>query len=290
MNSPAYYLGAPVWACDAWIGSLYTSGNRRSWLREYSAVFNTVEGNSTFYGLPDVDTFGRWADETADGFRFCLKFPSTITHEKELLGAERETAEFLDRLAILQQADRLGPSLLQLPPYFAADQLPNLAAYLDSLPAELPFAVEVRHADYFDRGRNERALDAALAKRGVDRALFDTRALFSRAASDEAERKSQDRKPKSPHRTTVTGNRPMLRFVGRNDLQQADRWIAEWSAVVADWIQAGLSPYVFTHAPDDALAPNFAERFHAALQQHVPALPDLPAWPGRAAPKQQSLF
>lgn len=290
MTSPPYHLGAPVWACDAWVGGLFTSKSRRRWLAEYSAAFNTVEGNSTFYGLPDEDTFRRWAGDTADGFRFCLKFPSTITHERELLGAERETEEFLHRLSILRAADRLGPSLLQLPPYFAGDQLPNLVAFLDAWPGDLPLAVEVRHADYFDGGRCERALDATLAKRGVDRALFDTRALFSRPPADASERASQGRKPRSPHRTTVTGGRPMLRFVGRNRLREAEPWIVEWAAVVAGWITAGLTPYVFTHSPDDAFAPRFAERFHRELRRYLPELPDLPGWPGRAAPRQQSLF
>jgi len=285
-----YYLGAPVWACNEWVGSLFSSPNRRRWLADYSAVFNTVEGNSTFYGLPDEATFHRWADGTAEGFRFCLKFPSAITHERELVGAAGETEEFLLRLNILGAAGRLGPSLLQLPPYFAGDQLPSLEAYVDSLPSDLPLAVEVRHADFFDDGPHERSLDAMLAKRKIDRALFDTRALFSHPPTDAMEQKSQDRKPRSPFRTTVTGNRPMLRYVGRNDLASVDQWTEQWADVVAGWISGGLKPYVFCHAPDDAFAPAFASRFHAALAQRLPDLPPLPAWPGRVAPKQQSLF
>lgn len=290
MSPPLYYLGAPVWACPDWVGSLFTSKDRCRWLGEYSAAFNTVEGNSTFYGVPEPETFARWAEESADGFRFCLKFPSAISHERELVGAAGETDEFLDRLWLLHKADRLGPTLLQLPPSFAGDQLPSLAAYLADLPPELPVAVEVRHADYFDRARNERALDAALAKAGADRALFDSRPLFSAPPTDPIEQASQGRKPRSPHRTTVTGSTPMLRFIGRNQLGRIDPWIEEWTEVVAGWIEAGLTPYVFTHAPDDAKAPLFAERFHAALKKRVPTLPDLPPWPGRSMPKQQSLF
>lgn len=289
-----YYLGAPVWACDRWAtdagGPLYSTPNRRRWLGEYSTVFNTVEGNSTFYGLPDLPAVERWAADTADGFRFALKFPSAITHERELLGAERETDDFLDRLAILRDADRLGPTLLQLPPYFAGDQLANLAAYLDRLPDWLPVAVEARHADYFDGADVERALDRLLAGRGADRALFDSRPLFSAPPSDPIEQASQSRKPRSPFRTTVTGRSPMVRLVGRNHLPAVDPWINEWAAVVGGWIEQGLTPYFFTHAPDDTLAPAFAERFHQELQRRSPSLHNLPEWPGRAAPRQQSLF
>ena len=286
----SYYLGAPVWACDSWVGSLYSSGNRRRWLAEYSSVFNTVEGNSTFYGVPDEETFRRWAAETADGFRFCLKFPSAITHERELLDADRETDEFISRLRILQQANRLGPSLLQLPPFFTGDQLPSLEKYLRSLPRDLPVAVEVRHLDYFDAGRHERPLNALLKELQIDRALFDSRALYSQPPRTEAERISQTRKPRSPHRTTVTAARPMVRFIGRDDMAAIETFIAEWADTVAGWIRQGLTPYVFTHAPDDAISPVFAQRFHAAMLERVSDLPALPDWPGRTAPRQQSLF
>lgn len=290
MPHPHYYLGCPIWACEDWVGSIFTSRSRQSWLAEYSAAFNTVEGNSTFYGLPASDVVQRWADQTAEGFRFCLKFPSTITHERQLVDAEAETAEFLDRLAILHRAGRLGPSMLQLPPFFAGRQLPQLEKFLNALPDEFPYAVEVRHLDYFDRGSCENQLNHLLYSLGMDRALFDTRALFSKPASDPLERKSQDRKPQSPHRATVTGQRPMLRFVGRNDHGEASQWIEEWVAVVAKWIRQGLSPFVFTHSPDDKFSPLFAAEFHVRLSQHLPSLQPLPAWPGTKIDKQQSLF
>ncbi|MEM9410921.1 MAG: DUF72 domain-containing protein, partial [Planctomycetota bacterium] len=76
-----YRIGCPVWSCPQWRGSVYRPKSpRTNWLREYSEVFTTVEGNSTFYGLPKLETFQRWADETADHFRFVLKFPRSITH------------------------------------------------------------------------------------------------------------------------------------------------------------------------------------------------------------------
>jgi uncharacterized protein YecE (DUF72 family) len=70
---PTLYLGCPVWACPAWVGPFFTPDSKpRDFLKQYSSVFNTVEGNSTFYALPSRDTVRRWANETADGFRFCV--------------------------------------------------------------------------------------------------------------------------------------------------------------------------------------------------------------------------
>jgi uncharacterized protein YecE (DUF72 family) len=220
-GQPAYHLGCPVWACPGWVGSLFSSTDRKKWLGEYSSVFSTVEGNSTFYGLPSHDTVKRWGESVKDGFQFCLKFPRAISHEKRLVDCNAETDAFIELLEILDRTGSLGPSFLQLPPTSGAAEFSNLAAWLEDLPATFPWSVEVRHEDYFDRGPHESALDGLLRELGIDRTLFDSRPLFSRPPTDDSERDSQRRKPRSPHRTTVTGPRPMLRLVGRNLVDEA---------------------------------------------------------------------
>jgi uncharacterized protein YecE (DUF72 family) len=252
---------------------------RHEYLHQYSMAFNTVEGNSTFYGLPTLDTARRWCDETLPGFRFALKFPRAITHDKELFGAEADTRAFLSVLEILFAADRLGPSLLQLGPSFSGTQLPALAAYLREMPEEFPFAVEVRHDDFFNHGPHERELDELLLRLRVDRVIFDSRALFSAPPKDAHEAEALRRKPNSPPRRTVTGQHPMLRLVGRND-DDARPWIEEWAPVVAQWIGEGRTPYVFTHTPHDFHAPELARSFHRELSKHIPDLKPLSSWPG----------
>lgn len=296
--SPAlpYYLGCPVWGCPGYVGKVIAQGAKRSeYLHRYSMVFNTVEGNSTFYGLPTLDAVRRWCDEALPGFRFALKFPHAISHERQLVGATADTKAFLSVLEVLYAADHLGPSFLQLSPSFAGPQLPALAAYLRELPEEFPFAVEVRHSDYFDGGRYEHALDELLLRLQIDRALFDSRPLFSAPPEDEHEQQAQARKPQSPLRTTVTGQRPLLRLVGRNSVERSWPWINEWMPIVADWLSRGLTPYVFAHTPDDTFAPDLARAFHLELSKHTADLPPLPPWPGdhairSDAMKQRRLF
>lgn len=288
-----YHLGCPVWACPEWVGSLFSTKDRKKWLGEYSSVFSTVEGNSTFYGLPARETVQRWAESSCDGFRFCLKFPKAISHDRRLIDAELETELFLDVLRVLDDADRLGPSFLQLPTTFSAAEFDRLESYLRALPAEYPYAVEVRHRDYFDQGRTEDQLNELLRELKIDRILFDTRGLFSKPPSDDAEEVSQSRKPRSPHRITVTGTRPMLRLVGRNSVDDSLPWIEEWAGVVAEWITSGLQPFVFTHSPNDAFAPEHASCFHHELQKRMSGLPDLPDLPAamlQRPPRQLSLF
>lgn len=271
-----YFLGCPVWACDRWVGKLYTNKNRRTWMRDYSRVFNTVEGNSTFYGIPSAATVQRWADQSEDGFRFVLKFPRSITHDCQLNECKADTREFLDLLEILAAADRLGPTFLQLPPTFHRHQLEDLEGYLRQLPREFPFAVEVRHSDYFDNSDTEFRLIDLLLELGMDWVLFDSRALFAKPPSDESELASQHRKPRIPLRTTVTGNHPIVRFVGRNKISDAAGEIREWATTMATWLEQGLQPFLFTHSPNDEFAPDLATMFHQELRQLIPELPELP--------------
>lgn len=263
-----------------WVGRVYRQKAPRSaWLRDYSCVFNTVEGNSSFYSLPREDIVRRWARETEEGFKFALKFPRGISHERRLRGAVSETADFLHVLGILAEHDRLGPSFLQLPPTFAAGDLKDLARYLRELPADFPYAVEVRHMDFFAQGEAEQQLDELLAELQIDRVLLDSRPLYSAPAETDDEYKARGQKPRLPLRKTVTGRRPMLRLIGRDAVERVQPWVEEWALQVATWIRAGLTPFVFTHTPNDSFAPDLARLFQQALRVHMPTQPELPTSP-----------
>lgn len=292
-SQPVYRLGCPVWACEGWKGSVYTADStRRDWLRQYSTMFSAVEVNSTFYAIPALETVTRWGESVQPGFQFCLKFPKSITHDRQLIEATTETMAFLQLMQELARHNCLGPAFLQLPPHFSGRQWPELEFYLRSLPREFAYAVEARHGDYFLRGPMEQRFDDLLTELGMDRCHLDSRPLFSARASDESERQAQRRKPRSPYRTTVTGRRPMVRFIGRNNVEAIGPWIQEWASNVAGWIAEGLQPIVFTHAPDDTNAPELAKRFHAALTALVLELPPLRSavTAGPPVPRQRTLF
>jgi uncharacterized protein YecE (DUF72 family) len=264
------FLGCPVFNCEHWSGEVYPrrtpAPKRLAW---YSQMFNTVEGNSTFYGLPSEETLRRWCGEAAEGFHFCLKFPRAVSHECELVGCEAELKRFLEIVAVLKDAGRSGPAFLQLGPQFSPEKRSVLARFLDRLPTDGAWAVEVRHAAWFDQGIHEESLNALLRERGIDRVLFDSRPLFQAAPEDAIEAASQNRKPRSPVRQTVTASRPMLRLVGRNRLERVRGHVDQWTRIVADWIRQGLQPYVFTHAPDDRFAPAFARLFWERLCEQL---------------------
>jgi uncharacterized protein YecE (DUF72 family) len=290
-TTPAFpfAIGCPVWSCDQWGDVVYPARTpRREWLSHYTRMFNTVEGNSTFYALPSIETAQRWADEAAEGFEFALKFPRDISHEGELR-ASSLLDQFLEIVSVLATGKHAGPSFLQLPPWYDASRLDELVSFLHLLPSHLPWSVEVRHESWFKEEAAEAQLHEAFVLLGIDRVIFDSRALFQSPADDPIEAESQKRKPKSPVRFIRTGKRPMIRIVGRNRIELADRFVEEWLPILHQWVTDGCRPYVFTHAPDDAYAPAFARRMAEAYRvRYAPASDPLPTPP--VPPKQLTLF
>jgi uncharacterized protein YecE (DUF72 family) len=265
------HIGCPVWNSEGWSDVVYPQGTKRpQWLSWYTRMFNCVEGNSSFYAIPTVENARRWGAESAVGFKFCMKFPREISHDRGLVRVDSVTREFLLSLDELARADRLGPTFLQLGPHFGADRFDVLSNYLKSLPADFRWAVEVRHLSWYDGGVNERRLDDLLTELAMDKVIFDSRPLYQSSPEDESERLAQSRKPKTPLRQTATGSNPMLRLIGRNRVELVDEFIDEWVPTIVDWIDQGHVPYVFTHTPDDTYAPHMARRFWERLRAALP--------------------
>lgn len=281
-----FAVGCPVWNSDGWAEIVFPARTpRRQWLQWYTRMFNTVEGNSTFYALPTLDTARRWADEAASGFHFALKFPRDLSHEGELR-ANYLLDQFIEIVTILNDQQHAGPSFLQLPPWFDALRLDELAKFLKQLPSHLPWAVEVRHESWFGATAASNDLNSLLSSLQIDRVNFDSRALFLKANDavdgktlDPTEKEARRKKPNPPVEFVRTASRPMLRIVGRNDAQIAEPFVQEWLPVLSQWIHQGHRPYVFTHAPDDRYAPVFARRLVAAFIEFNRAIPSTHAVP-----------
>ena len=52
------------------------------YLSYYSKFFKFVEVDSTYYHIPSRSIVRGWKEKTSEDFRFSLKFPEIITHEK----------------------------------------------------------------------------------------------------------------------------------------------------------------------------------------------------------------
>ena len=285
-----YFLGLPFWGHKTWAGDFYRPKVKAAdHLRQYAQVFNTVEGNTTFYSLPGPETVERWQDSVPDTFRFSFKLPRWISHELQLQNAEEQSLEFFERLAPLGK--RLGPFLIQLPPSFGPQKLRILDRYLGRLPQfrdclqlDASFAVEVRHLDLCDPSAHSKHLDEILRHHGVERCFMDTRALRSGDPTlpevIEASRKKPDLPMPVPALECALGPHPIIRFVGHPDAETTKPWIERWTRVLAQWIQQGRHPYFMVHLPDNTLVPDLAAQTHASLGRRT-SLPDLPIFPAR---------
>lgn len=240
----------------------------RSALERYSKVFNCVEGNTTFYATPAQAQCQQWRSQVPDDFRFLFKFPRLITHDRLLEGAGSEAQAFLERLAPLE--DVFGPFLTQLPAAFGPEHLDNLWRFIDTLPAPLTCAVEVRHSAFFSKGEAEKALNRGLRERNIARVCLDCRALFAAPPDSETTRDAQRRKPKVPIHLLPVEAPPVIRYIGHPDLGANRRFLAPWVERVGGWIEEGKRPFVFMHMPDNSHAVSLAELWSKMLRERVP--------------------
>ncbi len=235
-----------------------------------------MEGNTTFYSAPNKETIKQWSEKTPQGFKFCFKFPNEITHTKQLHNVEGEVQEFIALFDDIRP--KLGPFMIQFPEAFSPQELPKLEKLLSILPKTMSYSVEVRHADFFDKGKHEHSLNILLSSYGVERTIFDTRKLHSTKSSIHSIIDAKRKKPNVPVRFEALSSRPVVRFVGVNDILNNEAYLKEWAIVVADWINEGLHPYVFIHSPDKISQPKLCTHFHKLLGELIELTP-LPQWP-----------
>jgi uncharacterized protein YecE (DUF72 family) len=141
-------LGTMGFSYKDWSGPFYPEYiPARDYLSYYSRFFNAVEIDSTFYGTPRKETVRRWADIVPEGFHICAKLPKEITHEAKLFGAADKLDQFLEVMRLL--GEKLAVLLVQLPPSFSSVERPALSGFLEILPKDLRFAVEVRDLSWY---------------------------------------------------------------------------------------------------------------------------------------------
>ncbi|MEN8375449.1 MAG: DUF72 domain-containing protein [Gemmatimonadota bacterium] len=147
-NVGAYRIGTQGWSYPAWVGPFYPPERQgEDLLSVYAEAFDSVEVNSTFYATPDGARVASWKERTPAGFRFAVKLPGEITHERRLRDCGPTLRTFLLRVELLEE--KLGPILVQLPPDFTVHSRAALERFIPTLPADFSFAVEFRSAGWF---------------------------------------------------------------------------------------------------------------------------------------------
>ena len=167
-------VGTSGYNYPEWKGSFYPADlPATKFLPYYASKFPTVEINYTFYRMPTPKIIAGWRAQVPAEFRFTLKAPKRITHDRRLRAAE--VSEPLQ--GFITAATELGPQLaallFQLPPNFKKD-LGLLNEFLSLLPPKTTAAFEFRHESWLAddvyealRARNIALCIADSEKRGT---------------------------------------------------------------------------------------------------------------------------
>lgn len=267
------FLGCAVWSFKGWVGDFFPTGSRSTdFLKLYGQRMTTVEGNTTFYGLPDATTVRRWRDETSPPFRFCPKMLKDVTHSGSLLPQVPLALEFLHRLQGLD--DRLGPIFAQLPPEYGPDMMGDLEAFLTAWPRhEAPLSLEVRNRAWFSREWAPR-LNALLEHLEVGRVLLDSRPIYETPSDPRLE--GERHKPRVPLQPVAPTPFVLVRYISHPDGPVNDAFLEGWMPRIDAWLREGRDIYFFVHCPIEAFSPRNAWRVQELLEKHAIPVPPLP--------------
>ncbi len=272
------YLGCPIWSFKGWMGGFYPEGTKQSdFLYEYARRLTTVEGNTTFYAVPNAEKLSRWIEETPETFHFCPKLPRTISHAGELQPHIEEAHAFIQAMSRL--GTRLGPMFLQLPPRYSPQWVNDLSAFLKAWPAHVRLAVEVRHPAWFVSPHREHLSELLQA---LDKApvLIDTRSIRSLSGNRILEGsvykqmlETREHKLDQPIPTHQETGFTFLRFIGHPAMDQNAKFIDAWADHLAGVLKQGRDAYVFCHCPDERLDPWLCRDFHQRVSARIAISP-----------------
>ena len=249
------FVGTMGWAYQDWNGVFYPEGMAaKEAISQYATVFETVEIDSTFYGTPREATVKQWRDAVPDGFTFCPKVPRLITHDMGLVDVAEPLREFVQVMANL--GEKLGVILLQMPPSFTRENLPDLERFLPTLETvkenAAKFAIEFRHASLIGEDVN-----ALLTQHNVALAATD----YSR----------------TPARYEETTDFVYVRLIGHHgayeshSAPQGDHSgrIKRWADKLKASAATGKSAWVLCNDDYEGYAPFTANRVKAMLGQET---------------------
>lgn len=272
------WIGTSGYSYPDWVGGFYPPGTRAGgMLAHYSRIFPLVELNFTFYRPPTAPMLERIAQQTPGGFRFLVKLPRVLSHERQLA----ELTPFRRAVEALHQRGQLSGLLCQLPQ--AAHHDRASLAWLDALASELGplrLAIECRH-----RSWKRADVPPWLEERGLELVSVDV----------------PDLPGLYPRGLVRAGSRIYFRFHSRNGanwyLSDKDRYDFNYTdAMLREWIEelrvaAGTVSHalvLFNNCHRAQAAAN-AQRLRELLERFAPELP-LVAPFAPAGPRQRSLF
>lgn len=262
-NGRTIRVGCQSWSYDDWITKaggdavFYPRGTKQAdMLQLYAQVFDTIEVDSTAYGVPPASNIDGWYEKTPDSFVFSLKAPRSVTHEFSLRAGSFPVMEsFVAAVRGLKQ--KLGVILVQLPASFEAtkENAQVFRDFLANLPGGARFAVEFRNPGWFVDWTYEELANTNVALALVEGKWVPTETMLAVAEKAPAEF-------------------AYIRFMGVRDLEKFDRiyrnrdenldvWAKEIERLTASEIYIYVDNYYEGFAP--ATVNKIKERLHLPI-------------------------
>jgi uncharacterized protein YecE (DUF72 family) len=232
------YVGTSGYNYPEWKGRFYPESLAAARMLPYYAErFSTVEINYTFYRMPTAKLVTGWAAQVPDGFRFTLKAPKRITHDRRLKDVGEPVRGFCEAAAEL--GPKLGALLFQLAPNFKKD-LVVLDDFIATLPPKLCAAFEFRHDSWLDEDVYSR-----LRARNLALCIAD-----------------------SESRTTPVIATADYAYLRLRDEGYVEQDIGEWAARIQELAARCQDTYVYFKHEDEGKGPEFARLLRESLSAH----------------------
>ncbi len=250
-KNPAVYIGCAKWASKEWRGKIFpVKTSEKNYLDHYVNQFNTVELNVTRYKTYRPEIFNKWADKAkGKDFKFCPKLTQSISNYSSLVFVDDKINQFLNGVVTLGK--HLGPVFIELSNRFSPARKENLYHFLENLPRDISFFLEVRHHSWFVEEAVSKELGSVLSRLKIGFLITD---------------KAGRRDAVHMH---LTVPRAFIRFAG-NNLHPTDYVrINDWVTRIKYWLDNGLKElYFIIHMPNESLSPeltlHFIEKLNAA--------------------------
>ncbi len=164
VNKMAVFIGGTSWINPSWKGHLYLENFKKGEdLFYYSRQFNSIELNSTYYGIPKVQRVKKWCEAVPADFKFCPKFPQQISKATTLNFPKNQLTDYLEVLYTFEE--KLGVPFFQFPTKLnPAAILNRLKDLLQLVPPDIKIMFEIRHSDSYEPGNIQLLIEMLQSK------------------------------------------------------------------------------------------------------------------------------
>jgi uncharacterized protein YecE (DUF72 family) len=270
-------------------------------LRYYATQFDTVEVDSTFYGLPTPDTARLWAERTPPGFVFHIKAFAMLTrhavrpeqlppllrsaHDLQLDRQGRilhpppdlrrqAFAFFSGALEPLRAEGKMGLVLLQFPPYFVANEANReYIAFCTELLSPDRAAVEFRHSSWVEQNEIQNTFDL-LGSLGASYVSVDEPRIEGPSALPPIAAATSDVAYVRMHgRNSATWNARVTTAAQRFKYLYSPEELAEWISPIRQLQEQTTTTYVMFNNCYGDYAPRNAKQMLSLLHDTAEAAP-----------------